>query len=244
MNQKKTFYHLTELDRTTYPNLKDQVIHYESNLSPTTPRTYPGYPRWDLIKRKPRLLKFLDLILQRRRSIRNLKPQLPSLKTLSHLLQFSHGITASGGGGPVPSGGSLQALELYLVNFESSWIPSGIYHYDRKGHHLSQLASPTEKKRWLEMVPSLHHVSQGSHLWVIIGDGAKVEEKYGSRGYRFLMLEAGHLMQNLVLPSSSHSCSTVPLGAYFEGEIAREFSLPPNDLVLYVGVCGLIDRQR
>jgi nitroreductase len=65
-----------------------------------------------------------------------------------------------------------------------------------------------------------------------------VEAKYGARGGRFLLLEAGHVMQNLCLLSASLGLATVPLGGYFERAIAEQFLLPSTDLVLYVGVCG------
>ena len=62
--------------------------------------------------------------------------------------------------------------------------------------------------------------------------------KYGERGIRFLLLEAGHLMQNLCLLSASLGVSTLPLGGYFERDIAQAFRLPKGDLVLYVGLLG------
>jgi SagB-type dehydrogenase family enzyme len=73
---------------------------------------------------------------------------------------------------------------------------------------------------------------------VLVGDGARTTAKYGERGYRFLLLEAGHLLQNLCLLSASVGLATVPLGGYLEEEVARAFVLPATDVVLYLGVCG------
>jgi SagB-type dehydrogenase family enzyme len=84
----------------------------------------------------------------------------------------------------------------------------------------------------------LNQIDGGACLWVLVGDGPRVTAKYGDRGYRFLLLEAGHLMQNLCLVSASLGLATVPLGGYLEREIARAFSLPATDLVLYLAVCG------
>ncbi|MFO0846553.1 MAG: nitroreductase family protein [Gemmataceae bacterium] len=75
-------------------------------------------------------------------------------------------------------------------------------------------------------------------LWVLVGDGERVRGKYGSRGGRFLLLEAGHLMQNLCLMSWRLGLATVPLGGFFEREVARAFTLPAGDTVLYLGLCG------
>ena len=38
--------------------------------------------------------------------------------------------------------------------------------------------------------------------------------------------------------SASLGLATVPLGGYFEQEIARAFALPATDLILYLGACG------
>ena len=53
-----------------------------------------------------------------------------------------------------------------------------------------------------------------------------------------LLLEAGHLMQNLCLASVSLGLATVPLGGFFEQDLARAFALPATDRVLYIGLCG------
>ncbi len=127
---------------------------------------------------------------------------------------------------------------MYLVVFETGWLPAGLYHYDRVGHHLAQIAAGAERADWGRRVPSLDLVRGGALLWIVVGDGERVARKYGERAVRFLLQESGHLMQNLCLLSASLDLVTVPLGGYFERDIARELLLLPSDLVLYVGVCG------
>jgi hypothetical protein len=65
-----------------------------------------------------------------------------------------------------------------------------------------------------------------------------VAVRYGDRAGRFLLLEAGHLMQSLCLLSAAQGLCTVPLGGVFESEITRQFTLPATDAVLYAGACG------
>jgi SagB-type dehydrogenase family enzyme len=132
----------------------------------------------------------------------------------------------------------LQALELYLVHWRKAWLPPGVYHYDRRRHCLAQVVAGADESAWLARVPSLRLVSGGALLWLIIGDAGRVSLKYGERADRFLLLEAGHLMQNLCLLSTSLGLVTLPLGGVLEREVERELKLPPLDLVLYAGVCG------
>jgi SagB-type dehydrogenase family enzyme len=129
-------------------------------------------------------------------------------------------------------------VELYLSPLPAGWLPPGTYHYDRGGHHLSQIAPGPDAAFWSTVVPSLALAPGGALLWLLIGDGERVRAKYQERGLRFLLLEAGHLMQNLCLLSTSLRLVTIPLGGFFESAIARHLALPRSDEVLYVGVCG------
>ncbi len=238
MTTARAFYRWSELNRTSYPALRDRVLSYEADHAKTPPRSYPGFPRWPLEAPGPRRLVALDRALVERRCTRPPGTDLPDRPTLGRLLRFAHGAFEGDGRGPVPSSGGLQSLELYLATFTGAWLPAGHYHFDRAGHHLSQLRAGTTRERWQEIVPGLELLQGGAILWVLAGDGARIEEKYGERGYRFLILEAGHLMQNLCLLSASLGLCTVPLGSFFEGEVAREFGLPDDDVVLYAGLCG------
>jgi SagB-type dehydrogenase family enzyme len=231
---------ILELDATSYPEWRDGIVAAEASgeALPGEPRSYPGYPRWPLDRSRPRRWGSLDRVLAQRRCERELSTALPSRRLLSRLLQGAHGITGALFTGPVPSAGGFQALELYLVVFDSGWLPAGLYHYDRAGHHLSQISAGAECCDWGQRVPSLGLVRGGALLWILVGGGERVARKYGTRAVRFLLQEAGHLMQNLCLLSASLGLVTVPLGGYFERDIARQFDLPRTDVVLYVGVCG------
>ena len=160
-------------------------------------------------------------------------------KLAGRLLRHAHGITGSAARGPVPSAGGLQALELYLISWTDGWLPPGAYYSDRVGHWLAQVVPSAQRAAWHELVPSLGLLEGGALLWVLVGDGRRVARKYAERGYRFLLLEAGHLMQNLCLLSESLGLCTIPLGGFLERAIACQLVLPDEDLVLYVGVCGV-----
>lgn len=240
MTLRRAFLRDSELDRTTYPDFRDRVVAFEQAGAVHETRAYPGHPVTALGKGRARPLAGLDGSLAGRRSVRALGQTLPSRRDLGRLLQFAHGVCAGEGRGPVPSSGGLQALELYVTPIVPGWLPEGVHHYDRAAHRLSRVADGAERKAWVDRIPSLALVEGGALLWILVGDGARVEAKYGDRGGRFLLLEAGHLMQNLCLLSASLRLATVPLGAALESEVARALGLPAGDAVLYVGVCGTV----
>ena len=215
MNREFTQLRATELDATNFSEWRDRILAFEADPGAIEPRTYPGYPRWPLLRVVPRLWPPLDRSLRRRRSATTFATAMPSRRVLSRLLGLAHGIFAEGARGPVPSAGGMQSVELYLVTFEQSWLPSGVYHFDRAGNYLSQIVSSPRRQEWMTCVPSLAPIKGGTILVVLVGDYGRVETKYGARGLRFLLIEAGHLTQNLCLLASSLGFCALPLGGFF-----------------------------
>jgi SagB-type dehydrogenase family enzyme len=212
LDDPPSFLRLTELDRSNSAELTERIAQAEGQPTHFEPRSYPGYPRFPLPVASRRLWPPLDRVLASRRSIHRLDSRLPSAARLGRLLRFSHGVNASQGRGPIPSAGGLLATELYLVHWQAGWLPPGVYHFDRRDASLAQIDPIASIDAWIERVPSLQDIDGGAILWLIVGDSARVISKYGFRGERFLLLEAGHLMQNLCLVSASLKLCTVPLG--------------------------------
>ncbi|MFO0867471.1 MAG: SagB/ThcOx family dehydrogenase [Pirellulales bacterium] len=238
MDSAAAAFRWTELDRTRWPEFRDRLLRAPMGGPAAVSRTYPGYPTWTLPRTAPRLWCSLDRQLQRRRSARQLGPCWPSRSTLARWLHGSHSAQPGAGHGPVPSAGGLQALELYLVNWTEDWLPAGGYHFDRAAGHLSQVVEGAARTDWQKRVPSLELLTGGCGLAVIVGDAPRVLERYGPRGARFLLLEAGHLMQNLALLATSLAMTLCPLGGFFEQEVATTLRLPSTDWVLYLAAIG------
>jgi len=228
----------TELDRVAAAELAERISEAEKQPLENRPRQYPGYPIWPLPRKRNRWRPAFDTVLRHRRCCRRMVRALPTANQLGHLLESAHGVADPYNRGSTPSAGNLQALEIYLVHWQTDWLPCGVYHYDRRRNHLSQISTHADESHWKQLIPSLWQIDGGGLIWVLIGDLRRVAGKYGERGERFLLLEAGHLMQNLCLASDSLGLCTVPLGGCLEQEISRELVLPAEDRVLYVGVCG------
>jgi SagB-type dehydrogenase family enzyme len=230
----------TELDATTFPAFRDAILEHDADPALPEPRTYPGYPRVALESVRLRRFARLDGALVARRSPRRLGEALPSRKDLSRILRLGHGVTGAPGHarGPVPSAGGLQALELYVAPLDSGWLSPGVYHYDRAGHFLSLVGAGASREAWRALVPSMRTLEGGAVLFLVVGDLARVHAKYGARADRFLLVEAGHLLQNLCLLAVSLGLALVPMGGVLEPEVGRVLSLPRSDAVLYAGVCG------
>src|SRR2546429_1117840 len=115
MDGEFTPLHATELDATNFLEWRDRILSFESNPATIEPRTYPGYPRWPLLRVAPRPWPPLERSLMRRRSATTFSTAMPSKRVLSRLLCLAHGIYADRARGPVPSAGGVDAPLPLLV---------------------------------------------------------------------------------------------------------------------------------
>jgi SagB-type dehydrogenase family enzyme len=187
-----------------------QTITRASRLSPHRPgvdlprQPYPGARLRD--------------VLRRRRSI--LPPaRVPLLDgELSRVLAASYGVALWHAGSlrrPVPSAGALYPLEAYVVSLAVDPLESGVYHYDPFRHRLEWLGTVDEATLADAVVdPSL--VARASAVLIVTAMFWRSRFKYGLRGYRFALLEAGHLAQNVILTAVALRLSALPLGGFYD----------------------------
>jgi SagB-type dehydrogenase family enzyme len=116
---------------------------------------------------------------------------------------------------PVPSAGALYPLELYVLALAVERIEPAVLHYDPFAHRLSMLMSLQPEEVAAALVdPQL--VDRASALVVVTGMFWRSRFKYGSRGYRFVLLEAGHVVQNAILAATALKLPTLPVGGFFD----------------------------
>ena len=83
----------------------------------------------------------------------------------------------------------------------------------------------------LEGTPSLY--------LCITADFEELIAKYGERGYRFALIESGHLAQNIMLVAESMNLNMVALGGYYDKALAKLIDANyQNEKVLYVMAVG------
>src|ERR1043166_3943520 len=59
---------LAELDRPTWPEVRDQIVNFTHDGALGEPRSYPGYPSWSLVRCWARPWPSLENTLVRRRT--------------------------------------------------------------------------------------------------------------------------------------------------------------------------------
>ncbi|WP_433252684.1 SagB/ThcOx family dehydrogenase [Streptosporangium sp. CA-135522] len=164
----------------------------------------------------------LDEALTGRESARGFSSGPVGLPDVSKILHCAYGVTRSNadGGYPrpfrtVPSGGALYPLELYLWAREVSGLERGLYHYDPTTHELHELGAFEAGGCFVQQ----ELVAAASAVVLVSAVFYRSAFKYGERGYRFVLIEAGHVVQNAVLAASGRGLAAVPVGGYFDREL-------------------------
>jgi SagB-type dehydrogenase family enzyme len=116
---------------------------------------------------------------------------------------------------PVPSGGALYPLELYVIALDVESVEAGVHHYNPYRHRLEGLG-PIDRADVARTLVEPTLVDAAAALIVLTAMFWRSRFKYGLRGYRFALLEAGHVMQNAVLAAAALGVAARPLGGYYD----------------------------
>lgn len=188
-------------------------------------RRHPHAPVFDLGPSEPLTMTLGDAI-HRRRSTRAFAATPLPLAALAALLRAGYGVTgtlrAGEGSQPlraVPSGGALYPLELTVAARRVERLPPGLYHFDPLDDALEQLR--TESVPIAAATPFADAAAGAAAVIVVSGVFWRSRFKYGLRGYRFVLLEAGHVAQNLLLAGAALGLATLPLGGFYDRRVEK-----------------------
>lgn len=177
-------------------------------------KTYPRLPKIDL-EHNPPTADFFKLI-DARQSHRDFKKVAVTKRELSIFLKYSCGETSTLSKGPVSraqaSGGRRFPIEVYPIVFRGSEIPAGLYHYNVKEHKLDVLLDRKFTDSDIGELFSYPWVKDAAIGVVMTAVFLRNQNKYGERGYRYILLEAGHICQNMYLVSEALGLKCCALG--------------------------------
>ncbi len=203
-----------------------------------------------------------DVLLARRSSHGRYHGQL-TVDELSALLFYAAGVTGEKflPGGQVsypvrsyPSGGGRYPIRLLLYCHDVAGLPRGTYLYDPEEHALGRLSSkdisaqllPTSM--WLD--PRLPPPKATGRidaadcpLWIFpIADLTYQRLAYGLRSYRLVLVECGHLAQNLSLVATWLGRCCIGLGGYLDDAVNQVMGVDGvNTSVLYIYLIGDVE---
>jgi SagB-type dehydrogenase family enzyme len=146
---------------------------------------------------------------------------------LSSILALGTGITSRSGRGiaerplrAAPSAGALYPIETYVGVSQVDHVAAGVYHYAVAGHCLERL-SDADIASQLGRASSYERLFKtASATLILTGILGRTQIKYQERGYRFMLMEAGHIAENILLCATALGLSATPVGGFIDDEVA------------------------
>lgn len=186
-------------------------------------------------------------IFKERISHRSFSNKCISLEELSFLLWATQGVKGIKGDNyatlrPVPSAGARHPFETYIAVNRVEGLKSGVYRYLALTHQLLYIFESKnleEKLSDLTLGQKFAGKSAVTFIWSVIP--YRGEWRYNITAHKTMILDAGHVCQNLYLACEAIGCGTCAIGAYDQKGFDRFLNLDGEDeFVIYLAPVGKI----
>ena len=186
----------------------------------------------------------LQAAINNRQSRRRFKGEPISLTELSFLLWATQGIRQPIDYGhalrTVPSAGARHALETYLAVLNVDTIGAGFYRYLPVSHNIlveklddlagQKIQQASFQQDWMADAAVVF-------IWTTIP--YRMEWRYGLAAHRVILLDAGHVCQNLYLACEAIGAGTSAVAAYDQEQMDQVLGIDGDDeFVIYAAAVG------
>lgn len=207
----------------------DVVVDWMARLKNSL--SYSGCPTVELPTRDsfPPFSMSLGDAIVRRHTPSQLKQGPIPLSMLASLLFFSYGINRTNEGTwfprpfrNVPSGGGLFPLELYILVGESvAGLSPGLYHYNPEENCVRRVREDVKATMFAACLYQPEIINNAAIVVFQTALFRRSTFKYKDRGYRFTLIEAGHVAQNLNLVATALGLGVWNIGGFQDRGIDR-----------------------
>ncbi len=178
----------------------------------------------------------LEDAISKRRSARTYSDEAVSLGELSMLLWAGNGITGESGFRSAPSAGALYPIDLYVIPNRVEDLSCGVYRYLPYEHELILVKEGQFSDEVYNLSYGQAHIRNAAVLIVLVATPERTTAKYGERGEDYVLMEAGHIAQNMLLEAVSLGLGAVPVGAF--EPIEPVLGLEENQKAIYIVAIG------
>jgi SagB-type dehydrogenase family enzyme len=198
------------------------------------------------------VLKKADLraCIADRKSRRKYNEENLTLAELSYLLWATQGVRKEMPTGrhyrTVPSAGSRHSFETYLVIQHVEGLQPGVYRYlpfDHKLVFLFTAENLPEKMTTLGSGQPFVGNCAACFIWSSIP--YRMEWRYGFHSERVILMDVGHVCQNLYLAAESLGCGTCGVAAYEQEALDKFLGLDgKEEFVIYLAPVGRVAKGQ
>lgn len=216
-----------------------KALEPDSELIPL-PRPDPS------VLKKPDILACIaDRKSRRKYSLENL-----TLDELAYLLWATQGVRKALPSGrhyrTVPSAGARHSFETYLVIQHVEGLKTGVYRYQPFDHQLVYLFTAENlPEKMTALASEQPFVGNSAVCFIWSSIPYRMEWRYGIESERVILMDVGHLCQNLYLAAESIGCGTCGVGAYEQAALDQFLGLDGRDeFVIYLAPVGKVPQVQ
>ncbi len=198
-------------------------------------------------KDKREMIHKLEDLFYKRKSIRSYKNEAINLIELSFLLWASNGLKKNQGNfefRTVPSAGALYPIETYisvrkLKDRKGNLLDKGIYHYNVKDHKLEYIIKKEQTNSIYQAAIQQEMCMEAAVILINTAIFARSEWKYGKRAMRYILIDLGHIGQNLSLAITALRLGGCHIGAFQDPQLNKILDIDGNkESTLYLTTIG------
>jgi len=235
--QETKYQNLSESDQRKGLSQPKLTVPFEGDKIPL--------PKYDTLT-----FKTLDLnqAIMNRKTVRKYTEEALTKEELSYLLFSMQGIKESHPQATkrvVPSAGARHPFEVYVLINKVKDINQGLYRYLAEEESLGVIE---ENKTIANTIQAACFdqvmISNSAVTFILVADIYRMTYRYVERGYRYIHLDAGHIMQNLYLASEQINAGTCAIAAFNDDALNNALALDgENHLSIYVGTTGKTEKK-
>jgi SagB-type dehydrogenase family enzyme len=185
----------------------------------------------------------VEQAIRGRRSIRRYGEDLLGLEQVSQLTYAAQGITGYSGARALraaPSAGALYPIELYVAVHRVKDLPPGLYHYRPEKHAVQLVQGGDLRSELVACCWDQTFIGQANIVFIMTAVFDRTTRQYGSRGERYVHMEAGHISQNIYLQATSLGLGSVAVGAFNDEALNHLLGVEESqETSLYVHAVGV-----
>lgn len=192
----------------------------------------------------------LRAAVETRHTTRNYADTPLTLDEVDYLLWLSQGVKSVSNrpstARTVPSAGARHAFETYLLVNRVAGLEPGLYRYLAIENGLLDLKAAPDITSQIRQAcldqPQIEKCA-AAFIWVAVVE--RMFWRYVERGYRYLLLDAGHVCQNLALGAEQIGGSICPIAAFDDLKLNTVLGLDGEEMfVVYLGTVGKKIKEK
>lgn len=188
--------------------------------------------------------------IKSRHSHRKYNKELMTLEELSFLLFCAHGykdirtFSTPGTFRTAPSAGCRHPIETFIVVLSVEGLERGIYRYLPITNELMLVREGDEtlNKKAIDIARNQQFAGRGSVVFIWAADMYRCEWRYTNHAHKLVLLDVGHICQNLYLACEEVGCGTCAIAAYNQADCDEFLGIDGESFfTVYMAPVGKID---